>query len=357
MKKLLNNNQILYFVSLYYKKNIFSGANKRFDEMGKILVERLGDSFKVILIEGEKPDWIEARNCYFIPSYKSPISRLRAYYCLIKLLRKIRAGIVVSDFMPIPFVGVKRHNHYQLIYDLRNFTSYKRGGLSIFTTLFQKLQLRKSSRIITISEFSKQDLMSKCEIKENKVIVSYCGIQNNYLCHSNIKKEIDILYVATFEKRKNHKNLLAAIKKMGIKLNITFVGRDHGEMSTIKELAIEISSESESKFNFIEKVSEAELMDIYRKSKIFVFPSFVEGFGMPLIEAMASNCKVVCSDIEVFREVCGEGAIYFDPYSSSSISAALLTSISAKNMKIKSYVENFLWENIVNDFLEEIKYY
>lgn len=348
---------MLYFIALYYKKNIFSGANKRFDSMGEILVHKYGDKFKIIIIEGEKPSWIKEENCYFLPKYSNFWQRIKTFFSLSSTLKKIPAGTVVSDFMPIPFNALKKHQHYQLIYDLRNFTEFKRGGLSFFTALFQQYQLKKSNKIITISEFSKKDIIENCSIDEDKIIVSYCGIEEHYINFNENKiRENDLLYVATYEKRKNHAGLMKAISENLDNLKVVFVGQDHGLMAEIKDMAEKISKEKNIKFTFIEKISEEGLIELYRNTSVYVFPSFIEGFGMPLIEAMANDCKVVCSNIEVFKEVCNNNALYFDPNNSASISAAIDASLASSPTNNNSiYSKKFLWKNITDLFLDEIK--
>ena len=91
-------------------------------------------------------------------------------------------------------------------------TQFRRGGLSILTSQFQRRQLSRSENIITISEYSRNDLVSKCAIPKSKILVSYCGISPEYISKpSNTTKTIDILYVASFEPRKNHIGLLKAL--------------------------------------------------------------------------------------------------------------------------------------------------
>jgi glycosyltransferase involved in cell wall biosynthesis len=347
---------MLYFVSLYYKKSVFTGANKRFDELGRLLVHMLGDRFRIIVCEGEQPAWAPRESCIFVSPYASLLERLRASRQLRAILNAAESGQVVSDFMPIPFSALKQHRHYQLIYDLRNFTEFARGGLSILTARFQRWQLSRSSKIITISEFSRNDIVARCSIPESDVIVSYCGVGPDYLSHSSgQKKDIDVLYVASFEPRKNHLGLLQALALSLSGLKVRLVGRDLGTQDRVRSLARRLEASNEFKFEFIDSMSEEELRQSYQRARLYVFPSFLEGFGMPLIEALATNCRIACSDIDVFRELCGERALYFDPGNAESMWATIEAALSEKDTPNNcEYVQKFLWQNIANDLLQEL---
>ncbi len=71
------------------------------------------------------------------------------------------------------------------------------------------------------------------------------------------------------------------------------------------------------------RVSDEDLQAEYRHAEFFIFPSLMEGFGLPLLEAQLNGCPVLCSDIPAFREVAGNAAVYFDPRLSESLVAAV----------------------------------
>lgn len=348
---------MLYFVSLYFKNNVYSGANKRFEELGRRFAEMFGESFRIIVCNGEKPDWISPRSCLFVPSYSSKFERLRTFNELRLLLSNVDQGKVISDFMPIPFSALRKHRHYQLIYDLRNFTEFQRGGLHFLSARFQRWQLTRSERIITISEHSKTDLINRCAIPRRKILVSYCGVGSEYFQSAHLAdKDLDILYIASFEPRKNHAGLLAALEHAHRKLSIRFIGRDLGTKPAIREMANSLTSARGFQFEFIDSMSEAELIASYRRAKVLVFPSFLEGFGMPLVEALAANCRIACSDIDVFREICAGNANYFDPSNPREMWSVIDQAISLEDAPNTSdFAGSFLWENIAKKLLEDLQ--
>ncbi|MCL4382529.1 MAG: glycosyltransferase family 4 protein [Patescibacteria group bacterium] len=132
------------------------------------------------------------------------------------------------------------------------------------------------------------------------------------------------LYVGNAYPHKNLERLLEAIASikysvLGIKL-ILVGGEDHFYKQLKKKVEVMGLTESVS---FYGPAKREELTSLYQKALALVFPSLMEGFGLPGLEAMASSCLVVCSDIPVFREIYGEGALYFDPQNPKDIAEKL----------------------------------
>ena len=223
---------------------------------------------------------------------------------------------------------------------------------------YQKWQLTRSEHIVTVSEFSRKEIVKYCSIPAQRIIVSYCGVDRKYiLAERNVDSKIDILYVATFEVRKNHVMLMRALALAPSGLKVRFIGRDLGTQDTVREMADALTNTMDFEFEFIDSLSEVELVDSYRSAKVYVFPSLLEGFGMPLIEALATNCRVACSDIDVFREICEEQAIYFDPRSARDMWRGIDKAMKAENsFDASRYAEKrFLWETIGQDLLANLR--
>lgn len=346
----------IYFSSLYYLNNFSSGANKRFDELGKRLLNEHGSNLKCIITINNRPSWCPIENCIFIRSYSNKFQRIISWAHLSFKMANLPKGIFINDFMPIPFFS-SRHHHFQTIYDLRNFEGYGRGGLGFLTELFQKWQLTSADKIITISEFTSTAIQNFCSVKQENIIVSYCGVDEKKIENLSIIRDIDILYVSTFEKRKNHIKLIEAIGLFDYSLNITFVGSDNG----IKDEVVNLASSLESKghnITFLEQISDKELSNVYSRSKIFCFPSLYEGFGMPLIEAYQFGCIVVCSDIAVFKEVTLNKAIYFDPNNHVDIKNKLQRTLQGNlldNSTINDEIVSFYsWDSIFRSFYSSL---
>ena len=107
--------------------------------------------------------------------------------------------------------------------------------------------------------------------------------------------------------------------------------------------------------------SDSDLNALYESASVFIFPSLMEGFGIPLIEAMHNNCAVVCSDIPCFREIASDGAIFFDPLNKDSLSSVLdevlyNTSLK-KNTILKGALvgEKYSWDKCAQEHFEAYK--
>ena len=126
----------------------------------------------------------------------------------------------------------------------------------------------------------------------------------------------------------------------------------------------DLQKQNSDNVKFLGKVSDQELVRLYNHAYCFVFPSIYEGFGIPPIEAMACGCPVLAADIPVLREVCSDGAIYFDPYNvqdiCNTIKQFMQTEDNSRNQLIDKGLANasrFSWEVSAKKVLEIINNY
>lgn len=94
-------------------------------------------------------------------------------------------------------------------------------------------------------------------------------------------------------------------------------------------------------------VSDAELTRLYKNAEALVFPSFMEGFGLPAIEALREGCPVIVSDIPVFHELLGESAIYFNPHDANELARILSSAID----KPKKLTKTYSWSKMARETL------
>jgi len=132
------------------------------------------------------------------------------------------------------------------------------------------------------------------------------------------------LYISSFEKRKNHSNLIDAFNlvKNEIEENLVLIGRKKENWALINEKVKALGLGSRVKI--LTDVSNEQMQGYLHSSKGFIYPSLYEGFGIPLIEAMQANIPIACSNIPVFEELAKDAAIYFDSKSVLDIKNALL---------------------------------
>lgn len=188
-------------------------------------------------------------------------------------------------------------------------------------------QIAKNSlKIITVSEFSKREIIELLGISENKIEVVYNAVSDNFADLSRqtpiINKYGDyILAVSSLDPRKNFKNLILAFNKLNSKnINLVIVG---SENSLYADQELKSLVESGRNIIFTGYASDSELVNLYKNAKLFVYSSLYEGFGIPPLEAMSCGCPVAASNIPSITEICDDATHYIDPYSVDSIARGI----------------------------------
>ncbi len=235
--------------------------------------------------------------------------------------------------------------------------------------------LLKADGIVTISRFTRDRLLEKFPVEGSNVKVVYLGIDHGYWqdfssdelakteSHYSLPSPF-LLFVGALEKRKNLLNLIRALKmihRRQKKIPLVLAGR-RGE--DYQRLSDEIRGQSlEPWVKMLGYVPETDLRNLYRLASLLVFPSFCEGFGLPVLEAMASGLPVVASQAKGIEEVAQDAAVYFDPQDPEEIADKILLALEDKNLcqKIvergKKRALDFDWEKTATEtlrFYEEV---
>ena len=198
--------------------------------------------------------------------------------------------------------------------------------------------IEKSTKIVAISKFTKQEMIDLRLCDENKIEVIYNGVSNDFKplsFHKNcdtffqkynlIKKEY-ILFVGTFEPRKNIGLLLESYfqyySQSNNPLPLVLVGTTGWREEHFSDIL-----KKSLNLPYVRRLgylSDDELKIIYAGAKMFVFPSFYEGFGLPPLEAMASGTAVIASNISSIPEVIEDAGILIDPNSTQELIDAIV---------------------------------
>lgn len=196
--------------------------------------------------------------------------------------------------------------------------------------------LSKAKKIICISNHTKKDLIKYYKVKENKIETIYHGVKKNK--NLKIEKKNFILYVGDRGRYKNFNILLNAYRNSkylnsNYKL-ICFGGDTFSEKEISKFVKFGVEK------NIIYKSGNDNLLSkYYRLSKVMVYTSKFEGFGIPLIEALSNKCPVLVNDIKVFREILENDGIYYKLNNTKSLQLKLekfLKNQSSQEKKIMS---------------------
>jgi glycosyltransferase involved in cell wall biosynthesis len=221
---------------------------------------------------------------------------------------------------------------------------------------------RKAQQIITVSEFSKQRIVELCGVVPDKVTVVYSGVSPQFRPHSageiaaarqrhNLPPQY-VLCVGSLEPRKNLSRLLEAwqlIQPRLAGLSLVIVGaRSH----VFRDAGLAVPRPSVHLAGYL---SDDELAAVYAGAEMFVYPSLYEGFGLPVLEAMASGVPVITSNATALAEVAGDAAVTVDPLSIESIAAGLerLASNAALRSGLRekgvARVRSFTWEQAATE--------
>lgn len=218
--------------------------------------------------------------------------------------------------------------------------------------------IQKADAIIAVSKNTKKDLIKYLRVPEDKITVVYNGVNHSafkptYLPISPVPY---ILYVGSERPRKNLGRLLDAfseLKKIPRFADLKLIkcggpGRSDSfrdvTLQKIKELGLD------SEVVFVDLLSDDLLSAYYSSARALIYPSLYEGFGLPVLEAMACDCPVITSNVSSLPEVAGDSAMLIDPFNVQNIYDAinrLLTDDVLRNeliIKGKQHCISFSWE-------------
>ncbi|MBD2388194.1 glycosyltransferase family 4 protein [Cylindrospermum sp. FACHB-282] len=233
-----------------------------------------------------------------------------------------------------------------------------------------KNSIKDSALILTISENTKKDILHCFDIDPDKIHLTYQPIIDNnllikddlvpiFLRKYKLKLKKYILFVGSIEPKKNVGRLIDAYSRLDTEMQLVLVGKKgwlwEGEIGKLEAI---FGKGFTRRVKLLEYVTRQDLSYLYKGAFCFVFPSLYEGFGLPPLEAMSMGCPVITSNIASLPEVCGDAAIYIDPYNSEEIRQAIEKLINNPQMQTqlieagKKRVEFFSMENYTKKLYE-----
>ena len=329
-----------------------------FAVLNELTITDLGHQFDVFIRDDVKmpPEWT---HCSWITWHQVTIrnSRQRVlfeHYRIGKLAKRMRAEVFLSLFLAIP-IGCSipmvafAHDAFPRTHP-DWYPPRKRKILDWLTAT----ACHKSKAVVTGSEWSKAELSRAYSIPLEKIFVAPYGLGN--LIHQMSEDEMSkvdldkfnannyLISVGTIEPRKNIDGLIRAftlIKESGNfpDLKLLIAGAK-GWLDSAVGTAWSNSSAKDD-IEFLGYVSDLELNVLMQRARAFVLTSFVEGFGLPPLEAMTVGTPVVVSNTSSLPEVCGDFAFYCDPSSDESIAKAMTDALTDEDRR-KSYIDGGL---------------
>jgi glycosyltransferase involved in cell wall biosynthesis len=285
----------------------------------------------------EYPFRIPAVDIFWSPHYNAPLFPTRARKTVVTI-----------------------HDVYHLAY-AHTLSPFQK----IYARLMINAAVRLSDAVITVSEFSKSEILKYTGCDPGKITVIHNGVKQKTVLKERVQttqkygisQQPYILFVGNVKPHKNLSTFLKAFTELPEDLyhayQVVIVGKKDGMITGDAKLFswINETADLSKKLTFTGIVDDEDLDTIYAGASLFVFPSYYEGFGLPPLEAMVNGCPVIAAKSSSLPEVCGDAVLYFNPESSASIGAAiaavLTNGTTAATLITKGYARatQFTWEN------------
>nr|WP_263324273.1 glycosyltransferase family 1 protein [Neobacillus sp. Marseille-Q6967] len=261
---------------------------------------------------------------------------------------------------------VLKRNQIVYLHDAAVFSKpegYSKKFVMLYKMLFRLLAWR-SRKVITVSDFSKQELKEYLPTLSEKVTTIHLGIDHMFdgdidtkiFDKHNIIPGNYMLAVSSMHPNKNFKIVIEALRKLD-----DFKGQFVIAGGLQKNVFSSSSFEFDNNVMHVGYVTDEELKALYQNAKAFIFPSVYEGFGLPPVEAMSLGCPVLASNAASIPEVCGDAPLYFDPYDSESL-VRLIEDIYKDNELVQrlkkqseTQSEKYRWEQTAQKLINIIK--
>ncbi|MDR1375499.1 MAG: glycosyltransferase family 4 protein [Holosporaceae bacterium] len=241
------------------------------------------------------------------------------------------------------------HHKISTIHDMvyLDDTPCKRGR---FTKLFGNAiikSIRNDDQIITVSNFSQKRILDEFNIPESRVKMIHIKLakrihksipkkqQAETLGKYRIGKDKYLLFISAFWGNKNHHGLIQAFAKFlertGSAMKLVLAGSCPTGCDKFRKIAA--LNKIEDKVIFTDYISNDDLHILLSNACAFIYPSFYEGFGMPIIEAMEAGIPVTCSNCASLPEIAGDAAVFFDPLSQEEMIRAMIKITSDNQLR------------------------
>ena len=322
-----------------------SGIGRYISELLPYIIKELKED---VVLLGKKKDLLpyDAK----VIKFDAPIYSIQEQMGYRKIIPESK--LFLSPHFNVPLLPINSQKRIATIHDAYHLAYYKE--LSLLQKIYAKKvinsALKRSDKIITVSNFSKKEILHYTDQKyKDKIEVVYNGVSDNKLELINYTNELNkkpipyLLYVGNI---KPHKNLERAIEAYALFLKnhpedkikplFKIVGKRDGFINGSNNRLEELLNEQPNLKNFIVftgYITDIELYKLYSEAIALIFPSKYEGFGLPPLEAMKVKCPVLASDIPSIKEICGDSVLYFDPNSIIDISKKINMIYSSKYLR------------------------
>jgi glycosyltransferase involved in cell wall biosynthesis len=262
---------------------------------------------------------------------------LRMGFGLPRLLRRLRPRVahfqhVVAPHCPCPAVVT--------IHDLsfeRHPELMGRRDRFVFRTMVPR-SVRRAARVLAVSESTKRDLIEYYGASEERIVVTPNGVDSLFRPDGERRDGAPYaLFVGTLQPRKDPIAALEALALVGGELRLILVGPDKGSGDEARRTASKLGLNG--RVEFAGHVEQRELAELYRGAACLVCPSRYEGFGLPVVEAMASGTPVVATTAGSIPEVAGDAAVLVEPGDSVALAGGIERAVADRERLVRAGLE------------------
>ena len=329
-------------------------------------LKRIDSENEYILVRRKASNECDCGGELVVPYPKIPMKRTIGNYIQLPLELKKEKFDVIHDLSQIsPFIFNFSSSKVLTIHDLSPILFPETyGKIHVF---LQKYILPKTlknvDKVIAVSENTKKDIVKYLGFPEESIEVVYNGVDERFkpLSHDSCLYDFSpyILFVGTLEPRKNVTTLLKAFyilkKRKEVMHKLVIAGGKGWKNKEVYETVRRLNLSNSVKF--LGYVPEEELPKLYSGADLFVYPSLYEGFGLPLLEAMACGCPVITSNVSSLPEVVGDAGILVDPLDVNGLADMMYKVLNNEDVREKMVKKGskrakmFSWERCAEETL------
>ncbi len=301
-----------------------------------------------------------------VTTIRIPISNpfLRLMWFFPRMQRKFDLDYFHSQYIfPFPLFSKGFVTIHDILFETH--PQYFATFFKVRLKLLVKYAAKKSEHIFSVSNYSKESIINEYDINPDKITVTYNAASSiysneknkqNILNNLSLKQKKYLLTVSRSDVRKNYHTLIRAYSTIKEKapplVIIDSSAKRFVLMKTIERFQLQ------DKINIISNINNEVLSEIYKNATLFIYPSYAEGFGIPVIEAMASGLCVIASNTTSLKEI-GQGAVFFiNPNNPNEIANAIQALLKDDELRKKHEIlsvnraSEFSWDESAHKVAE-----
>lgn len=367
----LNNSPIKILVDCHKFDEDYQGITTYIEGLYSELIKNENIQFYFVSYNSERLKSVFGQNENI--TYLKFFSKNKWYRLLIdlpKIILKYKIDFAHFQYIvpPIKFCKYIVTIHDVLFLDFPQFFDKKYKFKNNF--LFKK-SANLSDIVLTVSKYSQERIQHHYKLKKPVFVVSN-AINKEYLKTFNKEESIKYIYkkfdvenyfllVSRIEPRKNHLLLLKAFVNYNYykNFNLVLVGNKDIFYKEFEEFYGSLTIEIKNKIFIFNRIDNTDLLHFFRGSKVFVYPSFAEGFGIPPLESLALNIPTICSNTTAMSDFSFLQGCTFDPRNENELRAKIELALAEPelNKRKEKMMQMYRWENSALKFIDVLSKY